>query len=126
VFFTVCGAKKGQACVIERTASAAAVRKAAGSTLTQANHFNLAKFRSHNELMTTPDEDDPDAATFLDDSILRQTTLARRLMACQQADNLDEVGACLDQEPVLNDDSSQQMVFCPTNGTYKVWRYCRG
>src|SRR5262249_15756137 len=38
VFFTVCGTERGQACIIERTQRAAAVREMAEPALTQANH----------------------------------------------------------------------------------------
>src|SRR5262245_214606 len=48
VFFTLCGTEKDQACVIERTPRAAAVRHQRGPTVVQANHHVDARFAKHN------------------------------------------------------------------------------
>ena len=48
VFFTVCGTKKGEGCVIERIMNSYNVREWSGGVLTQANHFE-GKFKSNNK-----------------------------------------------------------------------------
>ena len=58
----------------------------------------------------------------LEDSTERQNVLAKRLLS-QSAKSLAALGSSLDVAPVLNDDSYQQMVFCPVTGKFKVWRY---
>lgn len=112
VFFTVCGTKKDQACVIERTHTEAAVRKMKGTVITQANHHVAKKFLAHNE-----------AFEEIDDSKERAETLKAELLALDNLKTLDDVAACLDVEPVQNEQSFQQMAFCPATGELRAWRW---
>ena len=48
VFFSVCGVRPGQACVIERTRKEAGVRRFRGRPLCQANHYGCRKFAARN------------------------------------------------------------------------------
>lgn len=111
VFFTVCGATAGQACVIERTRADAAVRKFTSSVLVQANHHVSRKFVDLNEHFAEV-ENSQDRARVLEQELLERVNVK----------SLDEVADSLDAEPVCNEDSHQQMVFCPGAGEYKVWR----
>ncbi|MCK5806215.1 MAG: hypothetical protein KAI66_25510, partial [Lentisphaeria bacterium] len=113
VFFTVCGVKKGQACVIERTRGDAVVRKFKAPVLAQGNHHVARKFRSHNW-----DEE------LVEDSQGRVACMEEEL-GRRSRGSLDELAACLDVEPVLNEESYQQMAFCPRTGEMKVWRWVR-
>jgi len=113
VFYTVCGTKRGQACVIERTKSEAAVREMWHSkVLTHSNHHAVLKFFSNNHGV----ED-------LDESMVRSHQLAKALTSMTEVGDLEDLSHCLDEEPVFNDDTGQQMVFCPTTGKFKVWRW---
>jgi hypothetical protein len=39
------------------------------------------------------------------------------------ASSLDKIATVLDVEPVLNEQSYQQMIFSPRTGAIKVWRW---
>ena len=112
VFFTVCGVKRGQACVIERTREDAAIRKFRSPVLVQANHFVSNEFSDINT-----------DRGLLDFSKKRTRILKRTLR--KRAIGLEEVASCLDTESVLNEDTQQKMIFCPKTGKMRVWR-CTG
>lgn len=112
VFFTVCGTKKGQACVIERTHAEAAIRKMKGSVITQANHHVAKKFVANNGPFDAED-----------DSVVRAETLKAELESLASPASLDDVAACLDVYPVCNEQSFQQMAFCPATGELQAWRW---
>jgi len=114
VFFTVCGVRRGQACVIERTHTEAAVRKTRGPVITQANHHVAKKFVANNGPFDAED-----------DSVVRAETLKIELESLATPTLLDDVAACLDVEPVCNEQSFQQMAFCPATGELKAWRWIR-
>ncbi len=120
VFFTVCGTKQGQACVIERTRDDAVVRKMRGDVLVQANHHVARKFLGNNASI---EEEDEEGATVMAHSQERYDTMTEELTKVKTSDSLDEVARVLDVEPVLNDDSYQQMAFCPASGEVRVWRW---
>ena len=121
VFFTVCGAKKGQACVIERTHTEAAVRKRRG-VLVQANHHVARQFLRNNDHIKIEDE----FGTVIESSTERADVLKRELEAVGDASSIEDVASVLDVEPVCNDESYQQMAFCPRSGEVKAWRWLPG
>lgn len=110
VFFVVCGTKKNQGCVIERTHREAGVRRLRDDGLSKANHFELRRFARFND------------GVDLEYSMERQESLAEQLRQVRGGADVCEIAACLDAEPVLNEDTCQQMVFCPTRGTTAAWR----
>ncbi len=120
VFFTVCGAKKGQACVIERTQDDACVRKLTGEVLVQANHHVARRLRGNNAEMTEAEEG---YVSMLEESSDRAATLERELSKVKAATDLADVARVLDVEPVWNSQSFQQMAFCPRTGEVVAWRW---
>src|SRR5262249_2451299 len=124
VFFTVCGAAKGQACVIARTQREAAVRPMPGPVLVQANHHVAGRFVKNNEDILEG-EGDEDVFS-LAGSSKRADTLSRGLAELPFSCTPETVANTLNQEAVLNPDTCQQMVFCPGSGEVKVWRRAEG
>jgi predicted choloylglycine hydrolase len=120
VFFTVCGTKKGQACVIERTQSEAAVRKMSGTVLVQANHHVAERFVKNNEDILEGESDED--LFSLAGSGRRADILTSALAEIPVACNADTMASALNRETVLNQDTCQQMVFYPDSGEVKVWR----
>jgi N-acylethanolamine-hydrolysing acid amidase len=120
VFFTVCGVEKGQACVIERTQRAAAVREPAGPALAQANHHVAARFVRNNGVLREVEE-----AGFQADSERRAEALGRALAGAGPPGSLDEVAGLLDAPPVCNRYTVQRMAFCPRTGEVQVWPLTR-
>jgi len=112
VFYFVCGIKKDEACVIERTKDKSSVKFIKGSYITLGNHFKSRKFQKLNW-----DED------LNEDSMKREVTLKQMLDNLNDHPSIDELASCLDDEPTLNDDTCQQMIFIPKTGEYKVWRW---
>ncbi len=113
VFFTVCGAEKGQACVIERTQSEASVRELRDAVIVQANHHVANYFASNNE------ELGEESCLYSQE---RAKMLEEALQKLTAACSLDDVAATLQVEPTLNDITYQQMAFCPDRGEVKAWR----
>lgn len=124
VFFTVCGARKGQACVIERTQSDAVVRELEGPVLVQANHHVAGRFLKNNEdiLIGEGAED----LFSLAGSGTRADTLSGALAEIAAPCPLEALANVLHRETVLNKDTCQQMVFHPASGEMKVWRRAEG
>jgi len=125
VFFVVCGTKKGQGCVIERTQKEAGVRRLRDTVLAQANHFNLRRFDENNDYLRDADDEDDgeeEEMSFLEWSMNRQELLTERLEQVPSGASLSKVASCLDVQCVLNDYTCQQMAFCPTRGTMAAWR----
>jgi hypothetical protein len=120
VFFTVCGTEPGQACVIERTQRACAVRPMTGPVLVQANHHIDPRFQKYNEELTEAEEGE--AESFHQDSARRAATLEQVLADLSSCCSLEETGRSLEVEPVRNQYTCQQMVFCPRAGLVKVCR----
>lgn len=117
-FFTVCGAKPGEACVIERTRGRHRVRWiSSGRPLIQANHHVSRDFLKHNGVIQV----DEGEGTIYNHSKERADTLRAELR--QNIRSLDDAAECLDVDPVRNEESYQQMVFCPKTGDIKVWRW---
>jgi hypothetical protein len=124
VFFAVCGARKGQACVIERTQGEAIVRPMPGPVLVQANHHVAGRFAKNNEdiLKGSADED----LFSLAGSGMRADTLCGTLAELPLPCTPEIVANALNAAPVLNADTCQQMVFCPGSGEVMVWRRAEG
>lgn len=120
VSYSVCGAKAGEACVIEHTGSDVSVRKLKSGTLVQANHFNSRRLATCNKCIL--ESEDEEYMSMYEDSTTRQSALEDRLAAMPNGVRLYEVGRCISKTPVRVDDSYQQMVFCPTTGELIVWR----
>ena len=59
-------------------------------------------------------------------SVRRADTLRRSLEEIPSSGTLDAVANALNQGAVLNQDTCQQMVFCPGRGEVKVWRMAAG
>ncbi len=120
VFYTVCGSKKGEGCIIERTKSSYNIREWTGGVLTQANHFE-GKFKSHNHSLNLLEEDDdPDTETAYEDSVNRAETLKESL-AIKKVTKISDLRKALNISPVQNEESHQQMIFIPNKGEYKIW-----
>jgi hypothetical protein len=124
VFFTVCGVARGQACVIERTQREAAVRPMPGPVLVQANHHVAGRFAKNNEDILEGEAGDD--VFSLAGSGQRADTLSSALTEIAASCPLDAVANALNGTAVLNQDTCQQMVFCPGRGEVKVWRRAEG
>jgi hypothetical protein len=120
VFFTVCGAAKDQACVIERTQSQAVVRPMSAPVLVQANHHVAGRFVKNNEDILEGESDED--VFSLAGSSKRVDTLNTALAEIPASCTLGAAANALNSGTVLNQDTCQQMVFCPTSGDAKVWR----
>jgi hypothetical protein len=123
-FFTVCGAKKGQACVVERVQRAAAIRVIDGDVLVQANHHIATDFAKNNQaiLKVPPDEE----VFSLDGSMKRANILHEALAAIGPHCEKEDAVSALNIPTVLNSQTCQKMLFCPTTGDFKVWRLVAG
>jgi hypothetical protein len=120
VFFTVCGVERDQACVIERTQRAAAVRPLAGPALAQANHHVAVRFARNNKVLREVEEEG-----FQQDSERRAEALGRALAEAGPPGTLDAVAGLLDVPPVCNRYTVQRMAFCPRTGDVRVWPMTR-
>jgi hypothetical protein len=116
VFFTICGAEKGQACVIERTQREAVIRPIKDGVVAQANHHIADRFIKNNKTLAEVEEE-----SFEADSVCRMETLGRALRESSCACSLDEIANFLNQPPLLNQYTCQQMIFCPTTGAVCIW-----
>jgi hypothetical protein len=110
VFYTVCGTKAKQACIIERTQTDSASRRIKGIALVQGNHHNAKDFMHNND-----DE-------LYEDSYARVDTLQTALVKTCGGNTLEKIATCLHKKPINNIDSCQQMIFCPESGEMRVWR----
>lgn len=123
VFFTVCGAKPGEGCVIEYVKQGflssrreCRLRILGGGPLVQTNHYQNPDLERFN-----PTDPPGDLSMLEATSRLRREVLAKGLAALRTHATLDEVKGCLDVPPVHNDETCQKMVFCPATGEMKVW-----
>jgi hypothetical protein len=124
VFLTICGTAKDQACVIERTQRQAVIRPMPGAVLVQANHHVAGRFVKNNEDILEG-EGDEDVFS-LAGSSKRADTLSRSLAEIPGTCVLETVANALNRATVLNQDTCQQMVFCPARGEVEVWRRAEG
>jgi hypothetical protein len=114
VFFTVCGAKRDEGCIIERTRNSSSVRGFDGAPIVQGNHFHAMKFLEHNE----PFGD----SEFIYDSVKREEKLASRLAKVGKSDSMESVFRLADVSPVRNEDTRQKMLFHPKTGDFLLSR----
>lgn len=122
VFFTVCGTKRNEACVIERTKRHAVVRKLNGPALIQANHYVTKRFQKNNELMF--DAEDEEYCSSYEYSVARSITLEKYLLKAIHAPDLRGIASCLHRKPVCNEITEQQMIFCPRTNEVIAWQRC--
>jgi hypothetical protein len=122
VFYLVCGSEPGQACVVERTKKAYAIRKMTQGTLVQANHHVSGKFRNRNTQIESFDPE-VEEMSVLDYSKIRMAGLSHALKNIDGESTLADVSSCLDVDFVLNEQSFQQMLFVPSQGTIEAWRW---
>ncbi|HKZ69343.1 MAG TPA: hypothetical protein VJ020_04640, partial [Anaerolineales bacterium] len=85
-----------------------------------ANHFVTEHFANNN--MELLDLDDESAESSYVYSERRAQALENRLGGIGAKCSLDTVATTLDVEPTLNENTYQQMVFCPATGEVKVRR----
>jgi len=132
VFFALCGAKAGEACVIERTTTEAAVRNYRGKPLVQGNHFVSPKFAHLNpcdtEMECSQDEDDEDDedvedddGSLIEDSEGRASVLCHLLSANRAKYSRRTMGPIIRSHPVCNDLTVHSVIFCPAQGTTDIW-----
>jgi hypothetical protein len=124
VFFTICGTEIGQACVIERTHNAAAVRPLTGPSLVQANHHVADRFIKNNAKLPPPEGDEEEFS--IEGSSERAQILSAGLAEIGTSCTVDDAVNPLNSTAVLNRYTCQQMVFCPRSGYVKVWRRGEG
>lgn len=122
VSFTVCGAKRGEACVIERTRTAAAVRKLSGKVISQANHYVSKKFQKMNDSLYDGDDE---FLSHYEDSVERAEGLAQSLSSLPIDSDVSDAAVCLDMSGVQNDETQHKMAFCPSTSEYIVMRRVR-
>jgi len=118
VFFTVCGIKPGLATVIERLRGDARLRRMRDGLLVQANHHVARAFRSNNAIF---EQEDEDGASIIEFSRMRHEALARALRRVPKSADIDRAAETLDVDDVLNDDTHQQVAFCPATGEWRAW-----
>lgn len=123
VFYLVCGVSKAEACVVERTRDDAAIRRIRGDVLVQANHHISREFRTLNEPISFETEEE---CSLLESSQERSDALEDALLDMGRDASIDDLASCLDVDPVVNDDSCQQMAFCPRTGDVRAWRWIAG
>jgi predicted choloylglycine hydrolase len=119
VFYAICGTAKDQACVIERTQREAIVRPISGAILVQTNHHVASRFAKNNIDILDGEGDD---VFSLAGSNKRADTLGQSLAKLPPSCSVDTVANSLNTGTVVNQDTCQQMVFCPVSGEVKVWR----
>jgi len=119
-FFTVCGIEPTEACVIERTQRAAAIRPIDGEVLVQANHHIAPTFAKNNQAIL---EVPPAEEVFsLDGSNKRVAILEQALTAAGRQGRIEDAVSALDIPTVLNSQTCQKMLFCPRTGSLQLWR----
>lgn len=114
VFYVVCGVKKGEGCIIERTRKDAVVRRlGTKKVLVQANHYQSAKFSPISDAY----EETDDEMSLLESSEERQEALERNLKMVIGRNAM----TALNKRPVCNEDTHQKMVFCPALGETELY-----
>ena len=115
--FTLCGSRKGQGCLVERTTDEYGVIEFKGSPITQTNHFQYKGFVERNE--TNTHEGDIFETEF---SEHRARKLKKGLTKSDKALSLEAYRKPLTVGDVQSEITYQQMVFLPATSEYKVWR----
>ena len=121
-FFTVCGARPGESCVIEHVKTRwlggheVRVREIGGGVIAQSNHYQHPDFARFNPPLETS------RSMLMRTSRERAAKLATALERAPAASSLDDFVRCLREAPVENEETRQKMVFCPARGELRVWR----
>ena len=111
VIYTVCGAARGQACVIERTQAAHSLRGIEESeALTATNHYLTPAVARGNRACRSD---------FIADSTARWEEITTALHDLPRAESATRVGAVLDR--VENELTCHKMIFIPARGSVVVW-----
>jgi acid ceramidase len=110
VFYTVCGKRNGEACIIERVKDRANVRMIRRGMIVQGNAFSTASFAGQNT----------GSSDLLNDSAVRVESLERNLGKLKRKAIAEDVSRCLDVSPVKNESTCQQMIFHPRSGMLRV------
>ena len=120
VFFTLCGTKKGQACLIERTTEGYNIIPMGRSgVLAQTNHFQTKEYRWLNE--DNGHDEDGDIYNIAH-SKLRASKLEKSVSKLGELKDLASYRKPLTLTEVENGDTCQQMVFAPAKSEYRLWR----
>lgn len=120
VFFTVCGTKDGQACVIERSPTDAVVRPFDGGPLVQANHHLAEPFVKNNEDIR---EMPPEEEVFsIAGSQKRMDLLQNELSTIKQPVAVESLLNLLAKPTVTNRDTCHKILLVPTKGEIMVQR----
>ena len=118
VFFVVCGAKRGQGCVIERTKTSASVRRWKDEPLTQGNHYECKRFLRHNAPILEAEEG---YENLFDDSVARTDLMSEMLVEHRQPASVRSLSAVVRKSPIRNIETVHQMAFHPKSGSLCVW-----
>ncbi len=111
VLFTVAAAD-GRSCSVERTRGKFVIRPSRGGRVAVANHFQAEALKPLNKKWDTE---------IITDSSDRSQTLLRGLNGMGASPTSRQLKSLLDREPVLNDETCQQMIFDPARGKLTVW-----
>ena len=113
VFYMLNGVDK--ACVIERTPKTYVVRNQQKERLVVANHYAASAMREHNAYIHAKNKEGASVYTC---SHHRYTELYRNL---DSTHTVTQLRSALNQYPVKNDDTRQQMLMIPKEGMLEVW-----
>jgi predicted choloylglycine hydrolase len=111
VLFTLASAD-GRSCSVERTRGEYVIRPSREGRIAVANHFQSGALKSLNK------ELDADIVEWSND---RSQTMLDGLKTRGASLTMRQLKALLDREPVLNDETCQQMIFDPARGKLTVW-----
>jgi hypothetical protein len=83
-----------------------------GGTIAMANHYRSGKFAAQNKGWDSG---------IIAHSKDRARLLEANLKCCGPRASLERVAGCLDDDPVLNEETRQMMAFDPRRGEMLVW-----
>ena len=126
VFFTVCGVKRGEGCVIERVKtgllSGHVVRQRSmnGDVVAQSNRYRHPDLERFNPRVR------PESTMLARTAIERAEILEAGLREIRTAGTMTEMATALDRVPVENAETQQKMSFRPAAGDLLLLRADRG
>ena len=127
VFISLCGIRKGEACVFEFGAAwegqGACHLRPMGErpTLIQTNHFHAdSPFVRHNKPQVLASAD-WDQQTILETSVARQTVLEQALNQGGGASMEESLRAAFRRDPVWNHETAQWVLMTPQTGEMTAW-----
>lgn len=113
-FAHVVGRRAEEHCVVEGLGDSFSTRDMEDSCLIQTNHFVDEELAEYNG----PDEWEEDGVVWMCDSKPRYRSLERRLQ--RRPRTMAEAIGKLKRQPVQNENTMQQMVFCPARGEWEL------